>query len=52
MIYQKNTLESIGLRVELPMVLEMDNRGAIDLINSFSVGGRTRHIDILRKQRY
>ncbi len=23
----------------------MDNRGAIDLINSFSVGGRTRHID-------
>ena len=46
MIYQKNTLESIGLRVELPMVLEMDNRGAIDLINSFSVGGRTRHIAV------
>jgi hypothetical protein len=45
-IYQKNTLESIGLRVELPMVLEMDNRGAINLINSFSVGGRTRHIDV------
>jgi hypothetical protein len=46
MIYQKNTLESIGLRVELPMVLEMDNREAINLINSFSVGGHTRHIDI------
>jgi hypothetical protein len=46
MIYQKNTLESIGLKVELPMVLEMDNKGAIDLINSFSVGGRTRHIDV------
>ncbi len=44
MIYQKNTLESIGLRVELPMVLEMDNRGAIDLINSFSIGGCIRHI--------
>jgi hypothetical protein len=45
-IYQKNTLESIGLRVKLPMVLEMDNRGAIDLINSFSVGGCTGHIDL------
>jgi hypothetical protein len=41
MIYQKNMLESIGLKVELPMVLEMDNKGAIDLVNSFSVGGRT-----------
>jgi hypothetical protein len=39
MIYQKNMLELIGLKVEYPMVLEMDNRGAIDLINSFSVGG-------------
>ena len=24
----------------------MDNKGAVDLINSFSVGGRTRHIDV------
>ena len=46
MIYQKNTLELIGLKVEYPMVLEMDNRGAIDLINSFSVGGCTRHINV------
>jgi hypothetical protein len=28
------------------MILEMDNKGAVDLINSFSIGGRTRHIDI------
>jgi hypothetical protein len=46
MLYQKNTLELIGLKVEYPMVLEMDNRGAIDLINSFSVGGCTQHIDV------
>ncbi len=46
MMYQKNTLESIGLKVELPMILEMDNKGAADLLNSFSVGGRTRHIDV------
>ncbi len=35
MIHQKNTLESIGLKVELPMILEMDNKGAVDFINSF-----------------
>jgi hypothetical protein len=28
------------------MILEMDNKGAVDLINSFSIGGRTRHIDV------
>ena len=28
------------------MVLEMDNRGAVDLANNWSVGGRTRHIDV------
>jgi hypothetical protein len=41
MMYQKSMLESIGLKVELPMILEMDNKGAVDLVNSFSVGGRT-----------
>jgi hypothetical protein len=46
MIYGKNLLESVGLKDQLPMVLEMDNKGAVDLINSFSVGGRTRHIGI------
>ncbi len=45
-IYQKNTLESIGLKVELPMILEMDNKGAVNLVNSFSVGGHTRNINI------
>ena len=28
------------------MVLEMDNKGAVDLANSWSVGGRTRHVDV------
>ncbi len=46
MMYQKITLESIGLKVELPMVLDMDNKEAIDLINSFSVGGCMRHSDV------
>jgi hypothetical protein len=29
MIYQKNTLESIGLKVELPMILEMEREHLI-----------------------
>ena len=39
-------MESMGLKVDTPMIPEMDNKGAVDLINSFSVGGRTRHIDV------
>ena len=44
MMYTKNILESLELSVELPMVLEIDNRGAVDLLNSWAVGGRTRHV--------
>ena len=34
------------LQVQLPMVVEMDNSGARDLANSWSVGCRTRHVDV------
>jgi hypothetical protein len=46
MMYQKNTLESIGLKVELPMILEIDNKCAVNLVSSFSIGGRTQHINV------
>ncbi len=46
MLYAKNLIESIGLKVKLPLKLEIDNKGAVDLINSFSVRGCTRHIDV------
>lgn len=46
MMYVYRVLTSIGLRVRLPMVLELDNKGAVDLANNFSVGGRTRHMDV------
>jgi hypothetical protein len=45
MLYMKNVLESVGLMVKLPVVLEMDNLGAVYLANIWSIGGRTRHID-------
>ena len=28
------------------MTLEMDNKGAINLADNWSVGGRTRHVDV------
>jgi hypothetical protein len=46
MLYAKNLIELIGLKVKLPMKLEINNKGAVDLINSFSVGGCTRHINV------
>lgn len=46
MLYVANVLESLGLKVQYPMVLELDNKGAVDLANSWSVGGRTRHVDV------
>ncbi len=46
MLYMKNVIESLGLKVKLPMVLEMDNQGVVYLANNWSVGGRTRHNDV------
>lgn len=46
MMYVYRILTSIGLEVELPMILEMDNKGAVDLANNYSSGGRTRHVDV------
>jgi hypothetical protein len=46
MMYIYRVITSIGLQVELPMTAEMDNSGVHDLVNSWSIGGRTRHIDV------
>jgi hypothetical protein len=32
--------------VQLPMILEVENKGAVDLVNNYSVGGRTRHVEM------
>ena len=45
MIYVMRVLEGMNLMVKKPMILKIDNKGAIDLINNWSVGGRTRHIE-------
>jgi len=32
--------------VKKPMILEVDNKGAKDLAHNWSIGGRTRHVDL------
>ena len=46
MMYGKNFLESLGLKVKLPMVLEMDNKGGVDIFNNWSIAGNTRAVSI------
>ena len=46
MMYAKNIVESVGLKVKLPMRLEIDNRGAVDMAQNCSSGGRTKHMEI------
>jgi hypothetical protein len=45
MLYIRKVLQSLGLRVKQPMILEIDNKGFVDFTQSWSTGGRMRHID-------
>jgi len=45
MLFIWKIIMSIGLKVKLPMILELDNKGAVDIANNWSVAGRTKHID-------
>ena len=46
MLFVMNVIESIGLKVQKPNMLYCDNGGAVLLTNNWSVGGRTRHIEV------
>eukprot|EP00957_Ditylum_brightwellii_P076844 5840712-Ditylum_brightwellii.AAC.1 len=45
MICVIKTLNDMGLKVEMPMILYLDNEGDKDFVNNWSIGGRTRHIE-------
>jgi hypothetical protein len=45
MLYIKKILESMGLKVKLPMILKIDNKGFVDFTKSWTTAGRMRHID-------
>ncbi len=38
----------MGLKVKLPMLLDVDIKGTVDLANNSSIGGRTRYVDLLQ----
>jgi hypothetical protein len=44
MLFSLRVMMSIGLKVHLPMMIEVDNEGAVDLANCWTATGRTRHI--------
>ena len=46
MLFAMRVLNGIGLKVQLPMILEVDNKAAVDLCNNWSIGGRTRHVEV------
>jgi pyruvate/2-oxoglutarate dehydrogenase complex dihydrolipoamide dehydrogenase (E3) component len=46
MLHIYRLMESLELEVEFPMVLEMDDSGTVNIANSWSVGGRTCHVDV------
>ena len=46
MEFVRQIVESMGLEVELPMTLYIDNTGAIDLAENWSTTGKTKHIDV------
>ena len=39
-------ISSIGIEVELSMLLEVENKSAIDLCHIQSIGGKTRHVEV------
>jgi len=45
MLYIIRIIESINLKVKKPMVVESNNKSAINLYNSWIVGGHTKHIN-------
>ena len=46
MLYVKHVIESLGLKVKLPMVLMVDNMATVHLANNLTAAGRTRHVEV------
>ena len=46
MMFLKKIVESLELLVELPMIVDCDNKGAVDQVNGHSTSGGTKHIDV------
>ena len=45
-LFIKNILKLIGLKVKLPILASIDNRGTVNIGNYWTVGGRTCHVQV------
>ena len=46
MMYVKKLIESMDLKVKLPMIIKCDNKGAVDLANGWIANGGTKHMEV------
>ena len=46
MMYVMKIIESMELKVKKPMMIQVDNKGTVDLANGWSVGGGTKHMEV------
>jgi hypothetical protein len=46
MLFVMHVIESLQLKVKKPMKMYCDNKGAVQLTNNWSIGGRTRHVEV------
>jgi hypothetical protein len=46
MLFLMRVMESIGLKVKKHTTLWIDNKGAVDLTNNWSIGDQTRRIEV------
>jgi hypothetical protein len=45
-IFAKQVIESIGIEIQYPIEIKVDNTGAIYIANNYTTGQRTKHIDV------
>jgi hypothetical protein len=45
-IFAKQVVESMGIELEFPITIKVDNTGAIYIANNYTTGQRTKHIDV------
>ena len=45
-LFVRNILKSLGLKVKLPILANIDKGGAVDIDNNWSVGGRICHVEV------
>jgi hypothetical protein len=46
MVHVKQLIESMSLNVKLPMIIKVDNKGAKDLVNNWSIVGRKQNVGV------